>query len=164
MALVKSVTGYRFGTPTPLQVVEVQEKRFLSADAAQRFVSMREAAKRDNVELWLNTAWRSMEEQQALWAEYQSGKRTSVVARPGWSNHQYGTAVDISTGGAGRFSRVYKWLNENASKWNFYNTVPSEPWHWDYLSTETLVLGTAGAFALGAGIYLVVDRLFKRRK
>ena len=52
-------------------------------------------------------------------------------ARPGYSNHQGGTAADISTPG-GYGGRTYAWLRRNARNYGFVNDVRGEPWHWTY--------------------------------
>ncbi len=54
------------------------------------------------------------------------------TARPGYSNHERGLAVDFTAGGRAITSRstaAFKWLAANAAKYGFYN-LPSEPWHW----------------------------------
>lgn len=63
-----------------------------------------------------------------------------MVGLPGWSNHQnvrY-SAIDFNVTktdkNGNRIGNLpsYKWLVENASKYNFVRTVPSERWHWEY--------------------------------
>jgi hypothetical protein len=45
------------------------------------------------------------------------------AAKPGWSNHQMGLAVDWT-------QPMYNWMAKNGSKYGFYAKVPGEPWHW----------------------------------
>ncbi|PZR03768.1 MAG: hypothetical protein DI536_35485 [Archangium gephyra] len=71
-----------------------------------------------------------MAEQQRLYALYKAGKG-NLAARPGYSNHQGGTAVDVATGGS-YSSKAYKWLARNARQYGFVNDVRGEPWHWTY--------------------------------
>jgi LAS superfamily LD-carboxypeptidase LdcB len=99
-------------------------------DAAMAFIAMRQQAQMDGVTLVVDSAFRTMAEQQALYDEYTSGARTDVVAKPGWSNHQGGIAVDVATN-RGK-SASYAWLLEHARSFGFYATVQSEPWHWEY--------------------------------
>jgi hypothetical protein len=61
------------------------------------------------------------------------------VAAPGYSNHQHGTAVDLSTReGPGRLVKLYEgswfhnWLKENAKTFHFH-PLESEAWHWYYV-------------------------------
>lgn len=51
-----------------------------------------------------------------------------VTARPGYSDHQNGTAYDIDVSN----SQVFNWLKKNAIKYRFVRTEPSERWHWEY--------------------------------
>lgn len=72
---------------------------------------------------------------------------TSVVARPGHSEHNAGLAVDINSveGGFGNTS-AYKWLKNHAHEYGFIerytasNTdetgVIAEPWHWRYVGVD----------------------------
>lgn len=53
------------------------------------------------------------------------------VAKPGYSKHQNGTAVDFNTRGAG--GKQGEWLKKNADEFGFKGgTVPSEPWHYEF--------------------------------
>lgn len=53
------------------------------------------------------------------------------TARPGFSQHELGLAVDFAEGGRGltRGSAGYRWLRANANRYGLRN-LPSEPWHW----------------------------------
>lgn len=53
------------------------------------------------------------------------------TARPGYSQHERGLAVDFadSRGGLNRGSPGYRWLRANAARYGFFN-LPSEAWHW----------------------------------
>lgn len=50
------------------------------------------------------------------------------TARPGFSQHEIGLAIDFSNCSS-RSSACYRWLSANASSYGFYN-LPGEPWHW----------------------------------
>ena len=50
------------------------------------------------------------------------------TARPGFSQHEIGLAVDFSNCSS-QSSACYRWLSANASSYGFYN-LPGEPWHW----------------------------------
>lgn len=72
------------------------------------------------------------------------------IAAPGYSLHNNGIAVDLTTREDGhtlgansrdipRWQRswLFAWLTANASRFNFYqNTSINEPWHWEYRSTN----------------------------
>lgn len=94
-----------------------------TADAYER---MRQAARRDGVRLRVVSGFRTQAEQEVLYRRYRQG-RGNLAAKPGFSNHQNGKALDLNT----RDSGVLRWLNRNASRFGFRRTVPSEPWHWE---------------------------------
>jgi LAS superfamily LD-carboxypeptidase LdcB len=56
---------------------------------------------------------------------------TTIAACPGTSIHQTGRAIDFKFGlkNGGEYLR---WLNDNANKYGFEETVSGEPWHWEY--------------------------------
>lgn len=53
------------------------------------------------------------------------------TARPGFSNHQMGLAIDFTSGGGTirSGSAAFNWLKGNAATYGFKN-LPSESWHW----------------------------------
>jgi len=54
------------------------------------------------------------------------------TARPGYSNHQMGLAIDFSSNGStirSKSSPGFIWLNTNAISYGLKN-LPSEAWHW----------------------------------
>jgi hypothetical protein len=50
------------------------------------------------------------------------------TARPGYSNHQMGLAIDFGNCGS-HSTGCWKWLNANAKSYGFLN-FKQEPWHW----------------------------------
>ncbi len=68
------------------------------------------------------------------YAVYQmsSSRCSPPTARPGFSQHEQGLAIDFTYNGGSmgtRSNKGYKWLAANAHKYGFKN-LPSEPWHW----------------------------------
>jgi len=68
--------------------------------------------------------------------------KPNAVAKPGSSNHEKGLAVDFNCNGSpmGKIDTnnvCYKWLVENASKFDFYNDFETikETWHWSTTGT-----------------------------
>ncbi len=54
------------------------------------------------------------------------------VARPGYSMHEKGLAIDFIANGdliRSQSNPGFVWLSANAARFGFYN-LPSEPWHW----------------------------------
>ena len=95
----------------------------------------------DAVELTVSSSYRTMAEQEVLWNKY--GQDPSRVARPGYSSHQAGVALDIAdisgyTGaqdcGGGRArdpgNQRWDWLEANARNYGF-KQYSAEAWHWD---------------------------------
>lgn len=82
-----------------------------------------------NPRLQLNSGFRSVAQQTALWnaavKKYGSAQAARKwVAPPGSSMHNKGLAVDIGP------SSEYGWLKQNAPKYGLWN-YPPEPWHWE---------------------------------
>lgn len=72
------------------------------------------------------SGFRTQAEQEALYRLYRAGSG-NLAARPGYSNHQDGKALDLNTRDPG----VYAWLTRNGARFGFKRTVPSERWHWE---------------------------------
>jgi len=118
--------GFVDGRPTRITVTRMDGKP-VEVHTAIAFERMRTAAQRDGVALRINSGFRTMEHQHALYAAFRQG-RGNLAARPGESNHQSGHALDLNTATPG----VFPWLQRNARRFGFRRTVPSEPWHWEY--------------------------------
>lgn len=105
-----------------------------------QFLAMQTAARVAGVKLVLVSGFRSWAEQVRLYGLYLAG-RGNLAAKPGFSNHQSGIAVDIEVGGSFT-SPVYRWLEANAARYGFVNTGKSfsqpEPWHWERKQTVTV--------------------------
>lgn len=82
--------------------------------------------------IYVTSGYRSRAEQEALYARYLAGG--TLAARPGTSEHESGSAADISPGQS-VFGRV-------AGKYGLAFNVAGEPWH--------IALANAAAGALGA--------------
>lgn len=97
----------------------------------------------------INSAYRSLASQRALFlARYRvqligrgpyndvrwyKGKRyvrvssKGMVAVPGTSKHNAGTALDIATS-----SKAHAWMLKHGWRYGWSRPIPSEPWHWEY--------------------------------
>ena len=141
-------TGYNKGTAVPLQMcalpnaLKVGQPALVNSRASGVAFAMFEQMKTDLGldHVTLNDAFRTMSDQQSLFARYGSPQ----AARPGMSNHQMGFALDINMGSlnggnSGSYrvnvnssypgNKVYEWLVANASKYHF-SQLKSEGWHW----------------------------------
>ena len=130
-----AASGWRHGRVVSLDLVDIGDGRMLHRPAAAAFIAMRLAAKADGVDIVATQAFRSIMAQTQLFRDYEealaAGKKHAVVARPGWSNHQCGTTVDIETQGI--HEPAYEWMCRRAHEFGFHRTVESECWHWEYL-------------------------------
>lgn len=120
--------------------------------------NMIQAAKKQNIILTINNAYRSIKEQEDILNRriktYQTrglNKKESVsitlqeVQEPGYSEHHTGLAIDFS-GGPTSNEEVWNWLNENAASFGFIlryskdkqdiTNITYEPWHYRYVGKE----------------------------
>ncbi len=63
----------------------------------------------------------------AIW-QMPASQCSPATARPGFSKHEQGLAIDFS--GMRYGSAGYNWLRANAGTYGYASTVPGEPWHW----------------------------------
>jgi hypothetical protein len=98
--------------------------------------------------LYATSSYRSYARQSELYASY--GIPDVTTARPGYSEHQTGLAVDVIHHAGSNStldqSDVFKWYYENACKygfilrydkgWEFRTGCAYEPWHLRYLGAE----------------------------
>lgn len=113
--------------------------------------NMLNAAKSDGVELRIVSAYRSFDEQIAVKTGYKviyGSGANQFSADQGYSEHQLGTAVDISTDQSSSLTtsfektKAFEWLRNNAHKYGFILSYPKgnsyyqyEPWHWRFVGT-----------------------------
>lgn len=120
----RAETAYVNGVPRPITVITVGGK-LVSRTTAHAFLRMQRAADAAGVYLAITSGFRTMAEQQYLYHCYQtkSCNNGNLAAVPGYSNHQSGYALDLTTS---------TWLANNAARFGFVRTVPSESWHYEY--------------------------------
>ncbi len=125
----RQVVGFVRGEPVVLTVEGVDGK-LVELGTANAFRRMRAAAALAGVKLKVVSGFRTMAEQERLYACYQNGdcNNGNYAEKPGYSNHQSGHALDLNT----RTIGVDAWLRDRAWEFGFKNTIPSEPWHWEY--------------------------------
>ena len=87
-------------------------------------------AQKDGVHLHIVSGFRTNAEQKYLYHCYTSCSCNgcNLAAKPGYSNHQSGHALDLNTSSPG----VLHWLNNHAAHYGFKRTVSSESWHWEW--------------------------------
>jgi D-alanyl-D-alanine carboxypeptidase len=109
-----------------LQPIGVGEFR-LSSNAAASFRHMHADASAAGINIGVNDAYRTYDEQVDLAARKGLYSQGGLAATPGKSNHGWGLAVDLELD-----SQAQAWMRENAHKYGFVEDVPREPWHWTY--------------------------------
>ena len=132
----------------------VSEDRALEVHARMlpHLVDMFEEAEEDGIELRVASAFRSFGTQAALKSSYTVTYGTGAnrfSADQGYSEHQLGTTLDLSTAALGaNFTAIegteaFSWLTENAHRFGFVLSYPKgnayyqyEPWHWRYVGEK----------------------------
>lgn len=122
-------TGYVEGKSFKLTAVTVDGKLVQRA-TANAFMVMAKAAQKDGVHIHVVSGFRSYSEQKYLYHCYTtcSCNGCNLAAKPGYSNHESGHALDLNTSTGG----VYNWLAKHGAHYGFKRTVPSEAWHWEW--------------------------------
>jgi D-alanyl-D-alanine carboxypeptidase len=176
----KRTTGAVVATPAPEQVCLVTKELGVSAGyvppdlidlparvragdgvrlrrvAAEALVDLIDSARKDGLEIFALSGYRSYEDQERVMVQEVSlvGRQTAEkqVAAPGHSEHQLGLAVDITSRRAPYELRWQfgqepegKWLAGNAPRFGFVISYPEgkeeitgytyEPWHIRYVGT-----------------------------
>ncbi len=123
--------------------------------AYDNFLDMWQAASQAGYYLMINSAFRTYQEQEIVFNNYKDSYgedyALSIAAKPGYSEHQTGLALDIfsktnSNRKTFKDSEVAKWLADNAYKFGFILRYPSdkvdltgydyEAWHFRYVGPE----------------------------
>lgn len=145
--------GQKDWAPSDLVDFEGQQLR---AEAAQAARTMMDAAKAEGVTLTVSSAYRSYAVQQQTYQHWVSvnGQKAAdqLSARPGYSEHQTGLAIDFSSPEGCRLEECYedtragRWLAKNAQNYGFILRFPKgqqavtgylfEPWHYRYLGKD----------------------------
>lgn len=121
--------GYRNGEPFEITVVTVDGKP-VERNTANAYYVMQQAATAAGVSIRIVSGFRTNAEQEYLYNCYVNCNcnNCNLAARPGYSNHQSGHALDLNTSSAG----VLSWLDNHGADYGFKRTVPSEDWHWEW--------------------------------
>src|SRR5437899_1951422 len=125
-AQARTTTGYTNGEKTKLKIVSCGNSE-AEVHTAIAFRAMARAAEKAGVDLRIRSGFRSHAKQKELYKDYVKG-RGHLAARPGFSNHESGRALDIYI----TDYRVLEWLGKHGAEYGFHRTVPGEAWHWEY--------------------------------
>ena len=143
-----TTTGGRGGsTPYPTPTLSTVNGITVASSVADRLRGLLNAASADGISL-SGYGYRDFNVQislrrqncgtseYAIW-EMPPDSCSPPTARPGYSYHERGLAIDFMANGRfinSRSSSAFVWLAANAGRFGFYN-LPSEPWHWDTRGT-----------------------------
>lgn len=128
----------------------------LRSEAATQLRQLMDAMAAASLPLDISSAYRSYANQQATYAHWvtvngSQAAADTVSARPGYSEHQTGLAVDLKAGGCALecfgSTAQYAWLTEHAADYGFIRRYPDgltsitgyspESWHWRYVGIST---------------------------
>jgi zinc D-Ala-D-Ala carboxypeptidase len=99
----------------------------LWAPAATAFQQMSAAAAADGVTIGVTDSYRSYDSQVDLARRKGLYSQGGLAATPGTSNHGWGLALDLDLDG-----QAQSWMQEHAWQYGFVESVPREPWHYEY--------------------------------
>ena len=124
-------------------------------EVVEKYIEMHKKAKEElGVTLMVNSSYRSYQKQNEVYKQYKSKGQEyadSYAARPGFSEHQTGLALDIfslthPTINTFKESEEYNWLKENCYKYGFILRYPegkenitgysTESWHFRYVGEK----------------------------
>lgn len=128
----------------------------LRTEAAKAADTMIDAAVTDGVTLLVSSAYRSYAVQQQTYQYWVSVNGQQVAdqlsARPGYSEHQTGLAIDFASPEGCRLEECYRdtlagqWLAKNAPRYGYILRFPNgrqsvtgyhfEPWHYRYVGVQ----------------------------
>lgn len=152
----RSVLGYEKGKSKQVRMVEV-DGHLIEKYAAYDFLLMRRAASKAGVYLGITSAYRSYAHQERIYNQrYTDGQLNAVgrkkgpAAKPGFSNHQMGKALDLKVNlswdeyFSGAITAEFAWLRANAALYG-YDWVEGEkarePWHWTHKEDRVVAAG-----------------------
>lgn len=135
----------------PTDLVTVGGGQRMRKEAADALGNMQAAALRDGVTIVCSSGYRSFDTQTTVYNNYvkQDGqaKADTYSARPGYSEHQTGLAMDFgSIDDSFADTPASSWLIANAHKFGFVLRYPKdkqavtgyvwESWHWRYIGVD----------------------------
>jgi len=124
----------------------------LNGEAYRAFKQMKSDMNKEGLDILINEGYRSYSDQEELCDYYRNlygdNYVSKYVALPGFSEHQTGLAIDLSSTSTRTFSnsKEYKWMLDNSYKYGFIlrydpkliteTQFNSEPWHFRYVGSD----------------------------
>lgn len=131
----------------PIPTMYAYTDHHITKEVYNQYVKMWNAANKEDITLIVNSSYRTYKKQQQ---EY-NASNDDYAARPGYSEHQTGLALDIVTTGniiGNQFeeTEAFRWLQNNAHKYGFILRYPKdkeyitgyayESWHYRYVGVD----------------------------
>ncbi len=129
-----------------------EEGMLLRKEALDAFIEMSKACDKDGLGIYINSAYRSYDDQIDTMEFYRKWYGDSYVdkyiAKAGYSEHQTGLAIDVASKSNKTFanSKEYKWMLENSYKYGYIiryekkyehmTLFRAEPWHYRYVGKK----------------------------
>ncbi|MFL2859513.1 MAG: M15 family metallopeptidase [Pontiellaceae bacterium] len=132
-----------------IDFIEEGEVFRATPETYKAWIKIKNDARRDGIFLVLVSAFRSIDRQKELVMKKRKDNIPEeeifrVLARPGYSEHHTGRALDLHTPNSSLLEEdfehtdAFKWLQKNGSKYGFFMSYPKnnkyniiyEPWHW----------------------------------
>ena len=133
-------------------ILDGRDDQYFHGDALDFLEDLLEDAERDDIDLKVVSAYRSFDEQTELKSQFTQlygAGANAFSADQGYSEHQLGTAVDLTVESVGGTftsfaqTEAYEWLLDNAHKHGFILSYPEgnefyvfEPWHWRFVGED----------------------------
>lgn len=127
----------------------------LNNEAYENFKKMFNEAKKKNLNLYIRSGYRSYNDQENMYNYYVKNDSIKEAdrysARPGYSEHQTGFAIDLIKDSAGNYNEFknteeFSWLKKNSYKYGFILRYTDnfeyitgyiyEPWHYRYVGID----------------------------
>lgn len=138
--------------PSDYAYSTLRSEQFVS-EAWPYLKNMIDGAKSNGVDLYVKSGYRSFAEQKSIKSKYSvvygAGTANAFSAEQGYSEHQLGTTIDLTTTGLnGRLDgfdgkAAYQWMLTNGYRYGFILSYPKgntyyvyEPWHWRFVGVK----------------------------
>ena len=137
----------------------------LQTVACNAFLELQKAAAAENVTVWMQSGYRSVEYQTKLYTNKTNyylnqgfdeatakEKAAGIVNPPGYSEHNCGLAADLNSPEHTELTEgfedtaAFRWLQQHAGEYGFilrypkgmeaFTEITYEPWHWRYVGVE----------------------------
>ena len=129
-------------------------------EAYEQYKKLREALLKDNIDIELDSCYRSVKRQQEIWDEWTETKGIDYVKKyvavPGYSEHHTGLAIDIVLKKDGKLiaenddmiaeKKIFAKIHERLAEFGFILRYPEkrdkdtgysyEPWHFRYVGSS----------------------------